>query len=270
MSRKNWTNEKLIMRAINNKTEHARWENIHELRLRASEALFKQCLKWIKSTDKKEKILAIDILAQLGSPKRPYLTETIEIYFKILEIETNEEILRSVLFAIGHNNQNLTQQQIEKLCSLYQKDHSFINESLIFALGFIDTSKSIDILIKLSGDSKGYNRDWATFYLGESKVNTKKLRQALWNRIHDKHKKTRLEAIMGLAKRKDFRVIEIIKNELHNIEYSIGIFQAILDLKDPKFLPLLEKNLEQVSSEYITNVTWADDLKHCIAELSQL
>lgn len=271
MSRKYWTDEKLIIRALNNKTDHARWNNIAELWSRPSQSLLEKCLDLIQSENKKEKILGIDILAQLGAPKRPYLLEMIDIYFKIMtDIENDEEILESLLFALGHNNQNLTPQQIAKLCSLYQHDHSFINQSLIHALGFIDVPMVIDILIQLSQDSKVNNRDWATFYLKESKRNNKKIRQALWNRIYDQNKKVRLEAIMGLAKRKDEAIKAIIKHELRNIEYSVGIFQAILDLNDPQFLPLLQKNLEQAKRQDITYVTWLEDLKHCIAELSQL
>lgn len=270
MGRKHWTDEKLITRVIHNITNHAYWENIHELRMRPSDLLFNRCLQLISSQNEKEKRVGIDILAQLGSPNRPYLSQTLEIYFNLLNSETDELILSQILFGIGHNNENLTAKQIEKICAIYQIGSSLVYEGLIFALGFIDTSKTIDILIQLSTDQKAHNRDWATFFLAESKRNNKKIRQALWNRIDDKNKNVRLESIMGLAKRKDSRVLEVIKTQIHDIDYPIGIFQAILDLKDPQFLPLLEKNLEQVALGEVHYMAWLEDLKWCITELSRL
>lgn len=270
MSRNYWSDEKLIFKAIHNKTETSYWENIHELRMRPSDLLFNRCLQLISSQNEKEKRVGIDILAQLGSGHRPYLKETLALYFNLLENEQDELILNQVLFGIGHNNENLTAKQIEKICAIYQIGSSLVYEGLIFALGFIDTPKTIDILIQLSEGRKGSHRDWATFFLAESKKNNKKIRQALWNRVGDRHYNTRLEAIMGLAKRKDQRVIEIIKQEIENPDYGIGIFEEILNLKDSDFLLLLQKNLQQVQAEKNIYVPWLDELKHCIIELSSL
>ena len=93
-------------------------------------------------------------------------------------------------------------------------------------------------------DKSSYIRDWATFGIGSQiKKDTIEIRNALWERINDKHQDTKLEAIVGLAKRKDIRIKEIIKRELLDGEYGTLLFEAILDLKDKDFLPLLYQNL---------------------------
>lgn len=267
MSRNHWSDEKLIFKAIHNKTETSYWENIHALRIRPSEALFQQCLQLISFGNQKEKRVGIDILAQLGLGHRPYLKETLALYFNLLENEQDELILNQVLFGIGHNNQNLNAEQIEKICAIYQKGSSLVYEGLIFALGFIDTPKTIEILIQLSTDKKPNNRDWATFYLGQSKRNNKKIREALWNRVRDRHYNTRLEAIMELAKRKDKSIINIIQTELIKGRSTAGLFDAIVDLKDTQFLPLLLKEQEKAKDYQQVSPYWQSCLDECIQNL---
>ena len=46
----------------------------------------------------------------------------------------------------------------------------------------------------------------------------------MWNRVNDKHQETKLEAIVGLAKRKDTQVNEIIKREIIDGEYGVLLF----------------------------------------------
>ena len=269
MGRKDWSDDKLLFRALNNKTEAGYWENIHALRMRPSQLLFEKCKQLINSKEQKNKKAGIDILAQLGASERPFLQETIRIYFDLLESETDSMILGSLLYAIGHNNTQLNQTQISKLCEFYEKNDDVIKNGLIFALGLIDTSSTIDVLVKLSEDQDSANRDWATFYIGESNRNNKKIREALWRRVKDRHFNTRLEAIMGLAKRNDERIKDVIKDEIKKGHSTAGLFDAILALNDVQFLPLLQNELESVRDSNDDSY-WKLCLEQCIAGLSRL
>ena len=71
MGRKDWSDDKLLFRALNNKTEAGYWENIHALRMRPSQLLFEKCKQLINSKEQKNKKAGIDILAQLGASERP-------------------------------------------------------------------------------------------------------------------------------------------------------------------------------------------------------
>ena len=95
-----------------------------------------------------------------------------------------------------------------------------VKEGLVSALWFTDNLQAINVLIKFTEDRLSHIRDWATFYIGQGERNNKQIRNALWNRINDKHQETKFEAIVGLAKRKDTRVIEIIKRELLDGEFG--------------------------------------------------
>ena len=220
MSRKDWTDDKLISRLLNNKSDKSRWDNIRVLRSRPSEEIFLKCVEFTKSSDTKIRKIGIDILAQLGLTPRPFLKETLKICFELLDFETDPDVLMSVLYSIGHNNDKLGVVEIEKLCSLQNHNNSLVKEGLVSALWFTDNLQAINVLIKFTEDRLSHIRDWATFYIGQGERNNKQIRNALWNRINDKHQETKFEAIVGLAKRKDTRVIEIIKRELLDGEFG--------------------------------------------------
>ncbi len=271
MSKINWTDDKLLSRLIHNKSDKSRWDNITILRKRPSEELFGKCLEFTKSNDPKVRIIGIDILAQLGLSPRPFLKETLLLYFDLLTNEKEPKVLMALLYAIGHNNDNLDKEQIEKICSFRNSDNKFIKEGLVSALGFIDNSQAISILIKLSDDKSNHVRNWATFYIGQGERNTKDIRNALWKRIDDKHQETKLEAIVGLAKRKDTRVNELIKRELMNDEFGTLLFEAIITSENQEFLPLLQQNLNAIKEDQTIKINpeWEKGLKNCIAELEK-
>lgn len=271
MSRKNWTNEKIFSRLISNKTNKSYWENIGTLRQRPSEELFSECVELTKSDNTKIRKIGIDILAQLGSSPRPFLKETLKIYFELLEVETEPDVLMSLFYSIGHNNEELNKEQIEKLCSFKHNENSLVKEGLVYALLGIDNLIAIETLIKFSSDKLSHIRNWATFGLGtQIERNNKSIRETLWNRVNDKHQETKLEAILGLAKRKDNRVNEIIKREIIDGEYGILLFEAILEIKNNEFLPLLEQNLKFIKNNNSINPELKKDLKNCINELIKL
>ena len=145
-----------------------------------------------------------------------------------------------------------------------------VKEGLVSALGFIDNLLVIEVLINLSKDESSDIRNWATFYIGQGERNNKNIREALWQRINDNHQETKLEAISGLAKRKDKRVKEIITKEIINGEYGTLLFEAIVATQEIEFLPLLKQNLKMIKDKKTINPKWENDLKKCINELTRL
>ena len=122
----------------------------------------------------------------------------------------------------------------------------------------------------MSSDKLDYVRDWATFGLGSIiENNNKKLRAALWARVDDKHEDTKYEAIVGLAIRKDERVKEIIKRELVNGSYGTLLLEAIIEVADQEFLPLLKQHFKEDKADKDINPEWMKELKECISELSK-
>jgi HEAT repeat protein len=177
----------------------------------------------------------------------------------------------SLFYAIGHNNEKLNKEQIEKICSFADNANSFLKPGLVSALLGIDNLTAIETLIRLSTDKKSDIRNWATFGIGRQvERNNQKIREALWKRVNDKHQETKLEAIVGLAKRKDSRVNEIIKQELIDGEYGTLLFEAIIETQDKGFLTLLKQNLRTIKGDKAINPEWEKDLQNCIDELTKL
>lgn len=267
MSRKNWPTEKVFYRLLNNKSDKTYWDNIRELRARGNTDIFNTCSHLIRSWKPKERIIGIDILAQLGLTPRPFYKESKKIFFEVLRKEKNPKALLSVLYAIGHNNEKLKSEEIAHLVSFKDNEDESVREGLVYALLSVDTKLAIDTLIYLTNDKISHIRDWATFGIGtQIERDNKFIREALWLRVDDKDRNTRFEAIVGLAKRKDIRVKEKIKQELLQWECETLLFEAICELKDKEFLPLLKQNLAKALKDKKKNLTWIKKLKNCICE----
>lgn len=125
-------------------------------------------------------------------------------------------------------------------------------------------------MIKFSKDKANHIRDWATFYIGQIDFDNENIRKALYDRINDKHLNTRMEAIAGLAKRKDSRINDIIIQELKKDNFGTLLFEAILETESKEFIPLLQQELEESKNIKIINPDWIKELEKCIYDLSEL
>lgn len=270
MGRKKWTNAELIAQAVSGKSSQSRWAAIRELRNRPSKELFDLCVGLTNSTNPTKRAVGVDILAQLGQVPRPFLKKTMPVFFRLLKIENNPTVLMSVGYAIGHNNGSFTPKQIASICAMLRFENDQVMEGLVFALLGIDDPNAIEALIALSMHRLSHIRNWAIFGLGTlSKRNNQKIREALFNRVNDRHQETRLEAILGLAKRKDSRVNEIINKELIKRQYGTLLFDAILETQNQQFLPLLKSTFTNLKDDTKVNPEWKRALENCIQILVQ-
>jgi hypothetical protein len=271
MNRKNCTSEKLFDRLLNNKSSKTYWDYVVELCSRGTKEVFDKSYKLTHSANLREKIIGIDLLAQLGSEPRPFLKETLTRYFELLDKETNYRVIAAILHAIGHNNDDLTSKQIAVLIAFRSNKSSLIRRGLVFALLRIDNEEAINTLIFLTNDKIPTIRDWATFGIGtQSERDTERIREALWNRVDDQDITTRFEAIVGLAKRKDPKIKAIIERELLNDEFGTLIFDAIEALNDKDFIPFLQKTLDTNKNNEEVNQVWLNSLQDCLENLRNL
>jgi HEAT repeat protein len=104
-----------------------------------------------------------------------------------------------------------------------------VAQALPSVLGETDPAPTIRGLIRLSRDADDDVRDWACFALGTqlSEVDQPSLREALVARLDDAHDDTRCEALLGLARRRDERVLPVLLDRLANDNvYSLEIDAA--------------------------------------------
>ena len=255
-----FSNEKIFSRLLKNKSSKNYWKFILELRKRKTKDIFDKAIELTSSEISKDKIIGINILAQFGHP-RLHVKKILSTLFKLLKNETDKNVISSILYGIGHNNENLTEKQIEIICS-YQ-DHKSVNvrHSIVSSLLAVEKTQAIKTLIKLSKDKSPDVRDWATFGLGiQIELDNELIREALWCRTYDSDKATRNEAIFGLAKRKDERIKEILQSELENIdELGSLILESIEEFNDKDFINLIEKQIITNKELKKVDEEWLED-----------
>lgn len=181
---------------------------ILDLQWRATREVFEAAVNLISGDASKARIVGINVLAQLGIPERVYHEEILALLLPMLETETDPDILQNIAIALGHNRDPRV---IEPLLRLKNHPHEDVRYGVTYGLLTYEEPCAVTALIELSQDVDEDVRDWATFGLGQQlDLDTPEIRDALYNRINDPHTDTQDEALMGLARRKDPRVLEPI------------------------------------------------------------
>jgi hypothetical protein len=255
-----YSNEKIFERLLNNKSNSNYWNYIIELRKRKSNDIYAKSISLTKSKKVKEKIIGVEIMAQFGHP-RLHQDKTITIYFNLLKTETDINLISSILYAIVHNKEILTIEQIDILCNYKNHRSTKVRYSLVCALLAIENTKAIETLIELSSDKDADIRNWSTFGIGaQIETDSEEIRKALWDRINDLDKNARNEAVFGLAIRKVPGIKEIMKSELLKID-DLGslLLDAIVEFNDKDFITLLEQQIEQNKITGSINEKWLLD-----------
>jgi HEAT repeat protein len=103
-----------------------------------------------------------------------------------------------------------------------------------------DTQPICDVLVSLMEDEDDEIRDWATTGLGQQ-IDTDNwaIRNALSQRIGDRAPGVQWEAILGLARRHDHKVLELIREGLSGDIVDRRAVQAAGHLADRELFPML-------------------------------
>jgi HEAT repeat protein len=102
------------------------------------------------------------------------------------------------------------------------------------ALGtFADDPVSIDSLLELTQDVDEDVRDWATFALGVlGSADSPDIRNALVRGLGDSNDDVREEAMIGLGKRRDRRVLAILLSALELPDVAVRAIEAASEMLD--------------------------------------
>ena len=203
--------------------------------------------------------LGVDILGQLGTPERTFPDCCLNTLLKLLSIETNEEVLYSIGVAFGHLK-NI--RAIQPLTELKNHPDADVRYGVVMGLLTHENSFAIETLIELSTDEDLDVRNWATFGLGaQIDLDTPEIRAALWQRLiqedtqdSDTHE-IYGEALVGLARREDTRIIPFILKELESNTISVLALEAAAEIGDVKLYPaLIELRKLWDRKEYISDI----------------
>jgi HEAT repeat protein len=180
------------------------WKGNYEVLRRAESLCASECSR--------ERILGANVLGQLGLPERTFPIECCKLLREILDNETDAYVLQAALVGLSHQKDV---DAIPRVTNFLKHASPDVRQAAAFALMGHETSLAIESLIILTRDSEALVRDWATFALAtQIDLDTDQIRGALVNRLNDPDDDTRGEALVGLARRKDERVIAALKTEL--------------------------------------------------------
>ena len=213
------------------------WACIRDLQKRGDQAVFDTCVAWASDRRADRRQAAADVLGQLGYESQyPFAAASLPVLEGLLA-DSEPNIIASVLNAFGH----LKMGEPSTLAAFGSRPEQLVRFGLVHALTGRDDAVSQAAMIALTRDADNDVRDWATFGLGTlSQTDTPEIRDALAGRLGDVDASTRFEAMVGLAKRRDQRVVPLILTELALSSVKEYAIEAAGMMADPRFLPSLE------------------------------
>ncbi len=220
---------------------HRAWDAIHELREhRASASTLQRAIALCSSAIPAERRVGAGVLGQFSFrylDQPVFQEERFQTLKRLIERElasTGEAVvLVDALHAMAHTR-DLRQMDI----ALGLIEHSLPKVRYATACMLIagkEDRRAIAALITLSADTDDLTRDWATFGLAQQMEDrdTPEMREAFIARLNDPDKETQAEAILGLALRKDLRVVHPLIDALGDDEPSWMNYKAAWALASP-------------------------------------
>jgi HEAT repeat protein len=249
------TTHDLINRALTEPDEDKAWEAVVTLHLRATREVFAEARALCRSACPQERRLGADILGQLGVPDRLCPDECVAILAEMARTETDLDAIGSICTALGQLHHPGA---VEPLLRWKRHPDAEIRWHVASALGGHEDPDAVEALIELSTDTDADVRDWATFGLGSlMDLDTPGIREALFVRMNDPDPVTRAEAFVGLASRKDERVIAPLIEALDSGQLDEFdprqdlVLEAVEEIADPRLLPSLLAMRDRKNSEWL-------------------
>lgn len=214
------------------------WDYVTALHFRPDEAVFQAARAWCASSDAALRSLGADVLGQLGVWDRPFREQSLPILWPLLD-DPSVDVLCSTLHALYYLHIAGAE---PRLLPLLGHESADVRYAVACALLTIESDLAVNMLIRLSEDSDTNVRDWATFGLGSQiDMDSENIRTALLRRISDPDDETRGEAFVGLARRKDLRVVAPLLDELRSNCVGILAVEAAKEIADPRLLDILNE-----------------------------
>ncbi|MGB0870230.1 MAG: hypothetical protein ACPGSD_11595 [Flavobacteriales bacterium] len=162
-------------------------------------------------------------------------------FLDILYTETDDEIVSLLLSTLQEENEKLTNQDIDFICKLNRSKNE-VKRSLMEVFSELEHEKVVQLFVEFCEDEDLEIQKEAVFNLVvNNKPNTSTIRDVLLKHCKHTNLELRYDAITALASRKDERVVTIITEELQQLnDHFLSLFEAIEELNDPCFIPILE------------------------------
>ncbi|HEY3964542.1 MAG TPA: HEAT repeat domain-containing protein [Planctomycetaceae bacterium] len=211
--------------------ENGGWDAVAALHWRGTEEALVRAGQLCESFCAVERRVGADIIGQLGFSDGGFRRQRLNILLKMLRRERDSEVLYSVLIALGHLGEA---DAIGPAARFRSHPEPSVRYAVVHALTGYEDPIALDSLVELTKDEDSDVRDWATWGLGtQVEVDIPVLRDTLAGRLADSDHVVRSEALIGLARRKDERVLAALLKELAADSIDFGVVEAAELLADP-------------------------------------
>ena len=213
------------------------WDIIDTLRARADQEVFEAARNCCQSISRRERQVGVDVLMKLGEPERVFAGETLGILLRLVDQEPDPDVLAECCAALGFFDDARI---VEPL--LRRKDHPYAKVRLrvVWSLPIETNERALDAIVERTADANAEVRDWATAKLCDHPVDNTMIRAALFRRLDDSDEATAMEALLGLAKRGDKRILKRLLQALAARPVREQAIEAARELGDARcYRPLL-------------------------------
>ncbi|MFF5212356.1 HEAT repeat domain-containing protein [Streptosporangium sp. NPDC000396] len=212
----------------------------------------------LSSPDRAERKIGCDLLGSLAQIDESLREPVLFAVLELLTSETDHAVHASIARTLGCTGDERAIPELLRLADHPDEDvRDYVASSLPMSRDASDAV--VEVLIRLSADPEDDVRNWATFALGtQCQADSMAIREALWARVDDEFSEVREEAIAGLARRRDRRIVPHAARLLDIGGFSGHTLTAIACLGDPALVPYLE--------EYEEDEAVAEALRECDPE----
>ena len=264
-----WSTQRLIRRALSNAAPRRAWNALCLLRQRGSSGTLGQLRVLACSANAHRRALAMDIAAQLHVPGRPgrhgaeaFAPEETEALLVVGLSDANPRVLQAAIFGLAHRPAAAA---LPTLLGLVGHPDPRIRFALARALGSYAEPDATAALMRLARDRDDDVRDWATFGIGALRdTDDEAIRALLWANAHDPDRDVRGEAVVGLARRRDPRVIDLLKDRLNDGDCRGYELEAVLEMPRPELLVPLQTLLADAARTSAHSSAWLGELLDAI------
>lgn len=203
----------------------AYWQCVNDIQEIGGRDAFNVASAMLRSRRTLRRRLGADVLGELGYQEypRPFRRQSAPLLLAALGSERNAAVLASLTKALGRLG---VRSAIPSLVSLGKHRSAVVRRALAAELPGCTWASGEDrpdrrvtqLLIELTRDPIAEVRGWACFSLAGSVADSPDIRTALWDRVRDRHYDTRVDALRGLAIRRDRRAHQ----PLHDAVRVIG------------------------------------------------
>lgn len=232
---------RLVRVALRRWDTDAGWRATAELQMRGSPQTLQLVKELANSLSWRKRSLGMYIASQLrkreNATSTEYAIDETQLFLLAGLCDGHDEVIRAAISGMGHRPHP---NALNALIEFASHHSSLVRWNVAVALGSYNVAPAIGALLTLMQDPDSAVRDWATFGIGSLQTaDTPDIREALWRNLDDSDDDVSGEALVGLAERRDCRVVDYLRMRL-SPDSRVYELDAAEILADPELLSMLQ------------------------------